>query len=120
MEAALKVAFLTVLPGINYKFCNFHVAQAVFKRFKKKRLGFMIRTTLRSRVEDKEAAEQVKRWVCGFANLAYLPPERVKQGIGALARWMENFNQLNPGRVPTEAAWNKLRGNLFLWLFITR
>jgi hypothetical protein len=103
MEAALLAAFRDVLPGVNYKFCNFHVTKAVIKRCEKLRLGVFLRGDV-----------DFKRWVCSFANLAYLPPHLVQTGMNALGVWLVRYVRRIPPPFPTVAIYDRVKSWCFL------
>lgn len=93
MEQALRIAFEEVLPGVRIKYCNFHVAQAVMKRWISPAIN------LRALLSEDE---DLSRWVKSFPGLSYLPPNLVKRGFQALGRWILAYRDQHPATIPQD------------------
>lgn len=90
MEAASSNALTEIFgPRLVIKFCNFHMMKAV-------REYFCSKCHLRSLLRDEEWGESIRRWVCSFSNLAYLPMDQVARGFLALSGWISEFLRRHP------------------------
>jgi hypothetical protein len=76
-------------PELTIKYCHFHVMKAA-------RDYFLSKCRLRLLLQDEEWGGSIRRWVCSFANLAYLKPEHIGLGLNALGTWIGEFLRQHP------------------------